>query len=549
MICLLHGYLLEGSGSNLWTRSIVQGLCRSGHEVHLVCQEYHPEIYDFVAAAHVYEKDGSMTTLFERETPNAADCILHKPLLGPVLPVYVRDRYEEFEHAVPMVELPDDAIEAYLDANVSLVERVVREHRVSAIHANHVVLMPVVAERVSERTGVPYAVMPHGSAIEYAVKKDKRFHSMAARAMERATKIFVIGPEIRKRLADVFPDLPEIESRTTQLDLGVDTSAFSVVDPGDRAEQIGKLFSALKPLRRGRPAGAARRLRDRLHKGIGREDLAAALAEVRGYDEKCPDAEAEASLDQVDWERDKVLLFVGRLIASKGPQNILAALPNILKTNPEARFVLVGHGPLREILEAFVWALERGDSDLAENLVSWGEGLEEEGSKPLVEIQHFFESLKASGNFDGYFETAKQLMSTDRVIFTGYLTHAELKHLMPCCDLGIFPSVVPEAGPLVFLEALASGVYPLGTYFAGMAASIDALAAEAPAVDTEPMKLSSDPERTINDIVANSHRALALRHRHADDLRHAVTLRNDWTHVADKLAAELLNLDHGIAVP
>jgi glycosyltransferase involved in cell wall biosynthesis len=495
--CLLHGYLLEGSGSNLWTRSIVQGLCRSGHEVHLVCQEYHPEIYDFVAAAHVYEKDGSVTTLFERETPNAADCILHKPWLGSVLPVYVRDRYEEFENAVPMIELPDDAIEAYLDANISLVERVVREHRVSAMHANHVVLMPVVAEQVSERTGVPSG----------------------------------------------------IESRTTQLNLGVDTSAFSIVDPCDRAEQIGKLFSALKSLKRGREAGAARSFRDRLHKGIGREVLAAALAEVRVYDEKCPDAETEASLSQVDWERDQVLLFVGRLIASKGPQNILAALPYILKTNPEARFVLVGHGPLREILEAFVWALEQGDSDLAENLVSWGEGLEEEGSKPLVEIQHFFESLKASGNFDDYFETAKQLMSTDRVIFTGYLTHAELKHLMPCCDLGIFPSVVPEAGPLVFLEALASGVYPLGTYFAGMAASIDALAAEAPAVDTEPMKLSSDPERTINDIVANSHRALALRHRHADDLRHAVTLRNDWTYVADRLAAELLNLDHGIAVP
>jgi len=113
---------------------------------------------------------------------------------------------------------------------------------------------------------------------------------------------------------------------------------------------------------------------------------------------------------------------------------------------------------------------------------------------------------------------------------------------MPCCDLAIFPSIVPEAGPLVFLEALASGVYPLGTYFAGMADSIDALAAVAPAVDTEPMKLSSDPERAINDIVAKSHRALALRHRHADDLRYAVTLRNDWTHVADKLAAELLNL-------
>ena len=549
MICILHGYLLEGSGSNLWTRSIVQGLCRSGHRVHLVCQEYHPEIYDFVAAAHVYEKDGSVSTLFERETPDAADCILHKPRLGPVLPVYVRDRYEEFEDAVPMVELSDDAIEAYLETNVSVVERVVREHNVTAIHANHVVLMPVVAERVSEKTGVPFAIMPHGSAIEYAVKEDKRFHAMAASALDRASRVFVIGPEIRSRLADVFPDQQGIHSRTTQLNLGVDTSAFSIVGPRDRAQQIGKLFSALKPLKRGRPSGAALRLRDRLHKGIDRDALEAAVAEARGYEEKCPDAEVEASLDKVNWEQDKVLLFVGRLSASKGPQNILAALPQILKMNPEVRFVLVGHGPLREILEALVWALEQGDSQLAENLARWGEGLEEAGSKPLVEIQHFFESRKASGDFDGYFETARQFMSADRVIFTGYLTHAELKHLMPCCDVGIFPSVVPEAGPLVFLEALASGVFPLGTYFAGMAASIDALAEDAPAVDTVPMKLSSDPTRTINDIITNSGQALALGHKHADDLRRAVTVRNDWTHVADKLAAELLNLNPGVAVP
>ena len=30
MICILHGYLLDGSGSNLWTRSIVESLCRQG---------------------------------------------------------------------------------------------------------------------------------------------------------------------------------------------------------------------------------------------------------------------------------------------------------------------------------------------------------------------------------------------------------------------------------------------------------------------------------------------------------------------------------------
>ena len=39
MICILHGYLLEGSGSNLWTRSVVESLCRAGETVHLMAQE------------------------------------------------------------------------------------------------------------------------------------------------------------------------------------------------------------------------------------------------------------------------------------------------------------------------------------------------------------------------------------------------------------------------------------------------------------------------------------------------------------------------------
>jgi hypothetical protein len=35
------------------------------------------------------------------------------------------------------------------------------------MHVNHIVLMSVVARRVSLATGVPYAIMPHGSDLEY----------------------------------------------------------------------------------------------------------------------------------------------------------------------------------------------------------------------------------------------------------------------------------------------------------------------------------------------------------------------------------------------
>src|ERR1041384_1409990 len=94
MICILHGYLLEGSGSNLWTRSVVESLCRQGETVHLMAQENHPERYPFIAEAQRYLPGGAAETVYRREGgPDGGGCVLHKPALGDTLPVYVWDRY------------------------------------------------------------------------------------------------------------------------------------------------------------------------------------------------------------------------------------------------------------------------------------------------------------------------------------------------------------------------------------------------------------------------------------------------------------------------
>ena len=114
----------------------------------------------------------------------------------------------------------------------------------------------------------------------------------------------------------------------------------------------------------------------------------------------------------------------------------------------------------------------------------------------------------------------------ERVIFTGYLTHHELQHLFPCCDAGIFPSIVKEAGPLVFLEALASGCFPLGTYFGGMKASIDAIAELFPPEIADAMKI--DPLDTVADIVSNVSLALRFGVRYKDVLSRTAQSRYDW---------------------
>src|SRR5688500_5504536 len=229
MICLLHGWLLEGSGSNLWTRSIVTALARSGETVHLVCQENHPDRYEAIAEAYRHKLDGSVETKLQRDTAFTGKCVLHQPELGETLPLFVKDKYEEFNRVVPMIELPDDEIESYIKRNVDVVMRIVREHEISAIHANHVVLMAVVAQRVSRETGVPYAIMPHGSGIEYAVKKDERFRRDASTALAESRRIFVIGSEMRSRVSTVFADIPGIESKFVELHLGVDGSQFEPV--------------------------------------------------------------------------------------------------------------------------------------------------------------------------------------------------------------------------------------------------------------------------------------------------------------------------------
>ena len=544
MLCIIHGYLLEGSGSNLWTRCVVESLCMEGHTVQLVCQEPYPDRYDCIAEAYRYHLDGSVETLFKRDVPYPGRCIMHKPQLGDTLPVYVWDKYDEYPNVVPMVELSDEQIESYVETNVRVLRQVVQRHGVHAMHVNHAVLMSVVAQRVSAETGVPYAIMEHGSGLEYACKPDARLRRMATSAFTDAGHLFVHGEEMRQRIATVLPDVPDLNEKFSVLPLGVHTAQFEPVPRERRREKMGRLFVELADLPRGRRPAQLTAMLDAARRTTDATSLRQVLSGVK-YETKAPDEDVEEKLQQIDWEHDAILLFVGRLISAKGIQSGLAALPLLLAEDPGIRLIAVGHGPLREPMEAFLWALEHGDRELAMRIVDCGRMLEGDpdgtaGSQALGKVKWFFKDLEDRGELDRYFELAREHVRADRVIFTGYLTHHELQHLFPCCDAGIFPSIVKEAGPLVFLEALASGCFPLGTYFGGMKASIDAIAELFPEDIANAMKI--DPFDTVAGIVSNVSLALRFGVRYKDVLSRTAQARYDWTSVGRKLAHELDNL-------
>ncbi len=542
MITILHGYLLEGSGSNLWTRSIIQSLCNNGETVHLMCQENHPQIYDFISEAILYLRDGSREIMLKRDTTYPGKCIMHKPQLGETLPVYVPDKYEEFSDVQPMVNLDDDQIEAYLRINTAALKKIVKKYQIEVLHANHAVLMSVVARRVAAELHLPYAIMPHGSAIEYAVKKDKRFYRFAEEAFDEARRIYVIGKEIRQRVAHLFPALPDIESKMVGLNLGVNTSLFKPLKKENRNKHITQINPLLKGYPRGKTAVQTNSLRASMTADIAKEKLLKASADAARYNAKLPDANVEEKLQSVDWKNEKIILFVGRLIANKGLHSIIGALPRILASEPDTRLIVVGHGPQREPLEALIWAMEQGHADLAVRIAEWGRGLEGSGNQPLDELLCYFDELRKENALDAYFEDARNYLSGDRVLFTGYLRHRELCYLFPACDVAIFPSVVAEAGPLVFLEAMASGCFPIGTYFAGMAASIDSVAEALPPEITELMKISHRPQHTIADLITRVKPALHVDDIYRKKLRAVAIKKYDWNNISKKLAADLHQL-------
>lgn len=539
MIAILHGYLLEGSGSNLWTRSIIESLCINGETVHLVCQENHPELYESISEVILYRLNGETETILNRKSPHSGRCIMHKPELGKTLPVYVTDKYEEFTDVRPMVDLSDEEVDNYLQVNIKTLQRVVTENNINALLANHAVLMSVVAQRVANLQNIPYAIMPHGSAIEYAVKKDKRFFNYAESAFKDAKRIYVIGNEIRSRVNKLFPSIPDMDPKMIDLNLGVNTALFNPVKVSNRTESISKLCSLLAGVKRGKTEDQSRQLVKGLSPDISKAELTTLIQDSSTYNAKLTDTNAEEKLQMIDWENEKIILFVGRLIASKGLHSIVAALPEILDKEPNARLVVVGHGPQRESLEAMIWAFKNGHTDLVKNIVKWGRELEDNGDKHLEEFQLYLDHLEKTGELDNYFAKAQKYINEDRIVFTGYLTHRELCCLFPTCDVAIFPSVVAEAGPLVFLEAMASGCFPIGTYFAGMGASIDSVSYAIPPEVVDLMKLSSNAHQTVRDIVTNVKSALYVDETYKDKLRQVAIEKYDWNNISKKLSTDL----------
>jgi glycosyltransferase involved in cell wall biosynthesis len=446
-VLIFHGYLLRGTGSNVYNANLCAALVRLGHEVHLLSQEPAPEEFPFVDAVGDWDS-GALEVTTRREP---ARCTVYRPDIGGLLPVYVPDRYEGTE-ARPFPELTDAELDRYLERNVAAVAEVAARTKPDVALANHLVMGPLILARGLAGSGVPFAVKVHGSALEYTVKPYPRFLPYAREGVAAARAVLVGSRHTAESLWAAVGD-PTLEARTRLGPPGVDVAAFGPREPEAAAAGLRALADRLAAEA---PAG---------------DDAGGFVRDPAG---------AAAALAAFAPGRDRLVAFVGKLIVSKGIDLLLAAWPLVLARVPEARLVVVGFGGWSDAALALVRALGAGDLAAVRSLAEAGRESEGGPRAPLRLVLAFLDRLEADPRArDAYVAAAAGL--ADHVVFAGRLEHAELVDVLPACEALVVPSTFPEAFGMVAAEAAAAGALPVSAEHSGLAEVSRVLAAAVPA--------------------------------------------------------------------
>src|SRR5215212_6662 len=203
-ILLWHGYLLGGTGSNIYTQALAREWARKGHDVVVACQEPRPDLYDLAGATGV--------------RPELPD---------DLLPVFVVDRYEGLRPKL-LQSLTRAERARYVEANAAALRELAPA---DLVFANHVLL----GGPVGAASGLRYAVKAHGSELEYSMRGNADLAAWGRENLERAEAVFVGSAHIRGVLEEVVGHV----DRVYEVPPGVDIDDFV---PEPKADALAALL-------------------------------------------------------------------------------------------------------------------------------------------------------------------------------------------------------------------------------------------------------------------------------------------------------------------
>ena len=262
-ILLWHGYLLGGTGSNVYTRSLARFWSGMGHDVTVFCQDPDPGRFDLGTAKVV------------------------RPVIGGILPVFVLDRYRGLEPRLLQDLTPterDDFVEANADA-------LKRHLPADLVFTNHALL----GAPVGAAAGASYAVKVHGSELEFSMRGNPELCRWANETLSGAAAVFAGSEHIRKRLREIVGP-GAYTSRTHVVSPGVDVDLFR---PKAREDAFEALLAEAR--------------RDPQHPPDAR-------------DERLPDPGNAARLERFLRGEAATIVYFGKLSKEKGVHLLIQAL-------------------------------------------------------------------------------------------------------------------------------------------------------------------------------------------------------------------------------
>ncbi|MDO8732917.1 MAG: glycosyltransferase family 4 protein [Actinomycetota bacterium] len=282
-ILIWHGYLLDGTGSNIFTQSIARELSSQGHDVTVLSQDADPARFDLGGARAV------------------------RPPMDGDLPVFVLDQYSDMTPRL----LQDFASEEREHFVQQAAEVIRLQGPADFLITNHLLM----GAPVGAASGLPFAVMVHGSELEFAMSGNPELIQWAVASLRQAHAVIAGSLHIVHRLREV-------------------------VGPGDYEHNVHVVAPGVDT--------------QRLHPQSPDEALTSLIAQCQldppnsnRSNYRLPDPGNADRLTAFLSDQQPTVVYVGKLSKEKGVDLLMRALLDV-----PARAVIAGFGPLREELEA-----------------------------------------------------------------------------------------------------------------------------------------------------------------------------------------------------
>jgi glycosyltransferase involved in cell wall biosynthesis len=244
-ILLWHGYLLSGSGSNVYTANLIRNWRKQRHDVLLMCQERDPDRLGDVDEVGDFSETNTEFRLHLAAPSLRAKgrCRLLRPHLAGTLPVYVYDDYAGFT-VKTFVELSDRELHSYTERNVSALMTALRWFDPDVVITGHEVMGPYIAKLAVEETGHSFVAKLHGSGLEYAVKQQHRYLRYAEEGLQGAHA--VVGGS-RYMVQEAASVIPGWSHKAAVVNPGCDVDVFNPIERernNGAVGYVGKLIAA-----------------------------------------------------------------------------------------------------------------------------------------------------------------------------------------------------------------------------------------------------------------------------------------------------------------